>query len=1295
MKRYPGIRPFRTEEKDQFFGRDTDIERLYRLIDLEQLVILYSKSGYGKSSLLSAGIFPRLKMEERRFWEIRFGPCKPGETPAPADAVRQAILRESRDEQILATQPSIWQAFKSIQNAGKCSFLLVFDQFEELFSYPPEQILEFKKQLAEALYSRIPKRYETVLAAIGLSPDEEDAVYQPFELKVVFSIRSDRMSLLNELKDYLPNILQHGYELEALDETTAKEAVCKPAALTLEAEHFDVPPFTYAPNTLTAIFVVLRNERNRIETSVLQIVCRYVEDNVAGTPNQTIHTSDLGDIKSIFRAFYERTIAHLPEDQQETARLLVEDKLIKEGMRIPYASQALLAEPGVTQDLLDRLASSSLLRVERDEQGRMIYEVGHDTLITPVIEARTARHKEEEKLENLRLEEIARQERLENEKKLVEAKHQAEKEKQKNEKLEEALRKAKISTSWGKALAFIDKEVTLGIRFAEVSFKLAPTIESVSAFKKMISDPQIAFYSKVFQGFDDTILALAFSPDSTKILTGSGNAIATLWDIKTGKCEQLFIQHTASIWAAIFSPDGKKILTGGADQIAILWDIETGKAEKIFENEHTKPIYALAFSPNGANILTGSKDGTVKLWNIETGKIEKTFNDNIEKDNMEEEQEEEIDEISSIAFTPEGTQILTGNWNGTAKVWSIEHEDKFSFKLSQSAISSVAFLPDGDSILAGYDDGRLLLKEIDIDSNTVIITAHSDAIYHIAVSPYDKAVAPDDKYVSPVGKYVLTGSEDGTAKLFNIISFNASDKEQYELRLERVFSAALDWGRVNAVAFSPDGKQIATGGDDGTVKVWGVENLRIEEFYRYEEEITSSVFFQNGTKVLTTSREGRVILWEIGTGQGMTLFEYNKPTNAAIVSPNEKYLLVITDDLEIELFTITIENESITFNSIGIISGGLVTSNVFSNNGKNLLIVEDYVKVRSIDLESGQIMNLFEEHSGILSLAFSIDDEKILTGSEDGIVKLWDVKTKQLEKLFENHTDPVNSVAFSPDGRKILTGSEDSSAILWDIETKKVEKKFFHKNSPVYSVAFSPDGKQIATGGRRIATLWDLESGFAMQDFIGHKNDIHSVSFSPDGKNILTYSTDNTAILWRTYDKILENYVHHFDWNDFNNHGLKLTDEDKDKVRIAPSAEKYENKKHLAELFEYYYENNKKYIGVYYNSLLDASFYALLAKEFKQAIAFGDKGLHLRKINSELSEQIETNRAVALLYLGDWGKAKKIYKRLINKPHPYQTTYRIAFIEDLQNMKFENILCDKLDYALEFLESYPEELKTI
>ena len=392
MNRYPGIRPFTSAERPLFFGRDDDIERLIRLLRVAQVTVLYGRSGYGKSSLLQAGVLPMLRDEgDLPFSEVRIGPYKPGESPTPVQTLLSAAQAPG------GTAPdSLWQAFKQRQQGGGGDrFLLFFDQFEELFTYPAEQVLAFKQQLAEALYALVPDRYGR--AAAQLPAAERAAFFTPFELKVVFAIRSDRMSQLNTLKDYLPNLLQHSYELDALDEKAATQAITAPAALPQSAG-FATTPFQYRPDALSAIIGALRDERGRVETSALQIVCRHVEDNiVARFQIVEVGANDLGDLQSVFADFYNNTLATLPAAEQADARRLCEDVLVSpEGVRLPFAAQALLAQ-GFSPALLDALARASLLRVERDEQGRMLYEIGHDTLVPPILDAAKLRREEEEK----------------------------------------------------------------------------------------------------------------------------------------------------------------------------------------------------------------------------------------------------------------------------------------------------------------------------------------------------------------------------------------------------------------------------------------------------------------------------------------------------------------------------------------------------------------------------------------------------------------------------------------------------------------------------------------------------------------------------------------------------------------------------------------------------------------------------------------------------------------------------------------------------------------------------------
>jgi len=150
----------------------------------------------------------------------------------------------------------------------------------------------------------------------------------------------------------------------------------------------------------------------------------------------------------------------------------------------------------------------------------------------------------------------------------------------------------------------------------------------------------------------------------------------------------------------------------------------------------------------------------------------------------------------------------------------------------------------------------------------------------------------------------------------------------------------------------------------------------------------------------------------------------------------------------------------------------------------------------------------------ISSVAFSPDGQKMLMGSHDDTVTLWDSKSGQVIHKFREHINSVNSVAFSPDGQKMLTGSWDATAILWDVESGQVIHNFRKHKSVVTSVAFSPDGRKLLTGSWDDTTiLWDAESGQVIHELKEHKKTVKSVSFSPDGRKLLTGSWDDTAIL--------------------------------------------------------------------------------------------------------------------------------------------------------------------------------------
>jgi WD40 repeat protein len=282
---------------------------------------------------------------------------------------------------------------------------------------------------------------------------------------------------------------------------------------------------------------------------------------------------------------------------------------------------------------------------------------------------------------------------------------------------------------------------------------------------------------------------------------------------------------------------------------------------------------------------------------------------------------------------------------------------------------------------------------------------------------------------------------------------------------------------VRSVAFSPDGKRVATGGHSQEVKVWdAISGLEIKTLKGYSSAIGSVAFSPDGAKLATGSYDGVVRLWDAVTWRELASIKGHK-----------------------------VQIESITF----------------SPDGETLASSDWDGYVKLWDAATAREVNAFRAHANahtnnwIWSIAFSPDGRNIASASEDRTIKLWSVKFGRELATFKGHTASVYSVAFSPDGSSLATGSNDHTAMIWEVATQKPLATLNGHALDVNSVAFSPDGKTLATAGRdRQVKLWDMTTWQEIATLKGHEEDIHAVAFSPDGKTLVTAGEDHNAILW-------------------------------------------------------------------------------------------------------------------------------------------------------------------------------------
>lgn len=1173
IRRYPGANPFSVDQKDIFFGRQEDINNLFEFISLTNLSVLYAKSGLGKSSLINAGIIPKVEAEtDLEVFTIRFGAYTDSTEAMPLGRTQLALQQEEVQPQlnsIIPEENSLWYWLKNhqlhkIQNSSESyegGFLLVFDQFEELFTYPTEAIEAFARQLSELINTTIPKRFRDALSqqVKGKTNGEENAFFNqlhtPFEVRILMAIRSDRMSLLNQLKSFFPLILKNCYELKELSVIQAEDAILNPAYL--PGDQFISQNFDYEDAAIEKIIHFLtQGGEQPIASFQLQIICESVESHVITTGDRMIQPEDLGDLQEVYTNYYMNQLQRI-EDAEErlAARRLIEEGLVfeEEERRLSIYEGQILKSYNVSTDLLRKLVDSHLLRAEPSLQGGYTYELSHDTLVAPVLKA-----KKERQLEEYQAAEIAASE--ERERELAALRQEAEEERKKrrrarafailwfflaalslvtsfiafrqtqlanaakteaenqeqlaNEQREEAEEQRALALTMSEAA---QENAELAATRLEDAERARQQAEVALAAAQRARNEAIQERDRAERATEQ-VVRLEFNNNVSRVVNLAQSRIEEEPNQAYRLAETAYLLKDTSVTrntlvATHFNvpavkrldlknqelgcnhvsvfKDGKTIAGAYDYGVAAIWD-NAGQLKQVFVDlNSTSYLKEAHISDDGTLLVTASADDLVRIWNASSGALVDYFG---YEDNRE---------LESIDISDDNKYIIATFQDSLVSIRDLDQDTTFNMTGHTDNVLKAEILNNGPNAFAlSYTSNEIILwnQELQLASRYKIV---------------------DDQ------KIVIAGSLSDSRRVFylnenNVLrSFDTSNGAL-------AYTSTIEQREIKDAALSPNVNNLVVIDKDNQVWVYNLNTGFYKALPSPRSNIESVAFFPDVTSnnnydnlhILLGMRSGEVQVLNWAPPTQNYYFGYQDAILTGAFSPNNNYFLTASlDSLAVIWEFATNQPTIIKLNS------GVDGATWLEGSETIVAICQDSI-ARIFNLQGEQIDSLIGHSAEIRSVELSHDGKILATTSEDLTSILWDVQHREKITQLEGHENTVSQIRFSSDDNYLVTVSLDETIKLWDKSGKFIKNIGTHEDN-IWDIAFHPDNDMIGTVSTdQTIKLWSIENGL-IRTIKGHSSEIYCIAFTNEGNIIATGSRDGTARLWTLEGELIATLDNH------------------------------------------------------------------------------------------------------------------------------------------------------------------------
>lgn len=375
---------------------------------------------------------------------------------------------------------------------------------------------------------------------------------------------------------------------------------------------------------------------------------------------------------------------------------------------------------------------------------------------------------------------------------------------------------------------------------------------------------------------------------------------------------------------------------------------------------------------------------------------------------------------------------------------------------------------------------------------------------------------------NPTGNLLAAGDISGNIHIWEVVPENS---QNHPLISYHTFAGHDGW--VWTIRFSPDGRYLASAGDEYQIRVWDLQTKQLVLLLQGHHDLIRSVHFSSDGILASASDDKTIKLWQIQTGECLcTLTGHDARVRSVSFNPCDSQIIATaSDDKTIKIWNIHTQQVIRTFTG----HCDNIRTICFSSNGKLIASAGNDKTVRLWDIKTGESRILPGHTHWVRSVDFSPDGKLLVSASEDQTVRLWDVNTGTCLKIFREHTSWVQSVRFSPDGQTFASGSADRTIKLWDVNQGCLTTVQGYTNY-LFGIAFHPHGNILAGGYEdKTIRLWNLKT-LDYQTLRGHQDWVRSVTFSQDGEFLASSSGDKTVRLWHLTTNECRIFTGHTSW---------------------------------------------------------------------------------------------------------------------------------------------------------------------